>query len=457
MKKYAIVLAAGKGTRMRSTQPKVLHPVLGKPMINRVLHAIDQAQIEEQYVVIGHGAEAVKKALADSVKIVLQKEQLGTGHAVRTALEALTQDVTDTAHATVLVTCGDTPLLRAESLSEMVAQHETQQNVVTVMTTEVAQPTGYGRILHDGPRIKAIVEEKDADAEIKQIREINVGTYCFDLAFLTQQIGALDTNNAQGEFYLTDLLKLAYRAGKPTAAYLLADPDESLGVNNRVQLARAEKLFRARVNEYWMMQGVSMENPDTISIEDEVVLEPDVVLEGDVHLFGKTLIKTGAVIESGSRINDSTIGEGVVVRQSVIKDSVVGAHTTIGPFAQLRPGNTIGEHVKIGNFVEIKNSTIANESKVSHHTYIGDTDMGARVNVGCGTITCNYDGKKKHRTIIGDDVFVGSNTNLIAPIDIGDGVVIGAGSTLSKDVVEHALAVTRPSLIIRENWTKSEK
>ena len=454
MNKYAIVLAAGKGTRMRSQMPKVLHRVLGKPMLSRVLEATSKAQIENQYVVIGHGSDQVEKVLDDSVKLVLQKEQLGTGHAVRTALEVLKQDVTKTEGVTVLVTCGDTPLLRAESLAEMMAQHAEQKNVVTVMTTVVPNPTGYGRILHDGEQIRAIVEEKDADAEVKKIQEINVGTYCFDLGFLIAQIDVLDTNNAQGEFYLTDLLKLAYAAGKPTAAYLLANPDESLGVNNRVQLARAEKLYRERVNEYWMMQGVTMEDPASVFIEDEVVLEPDVILEANVHLFGHTVIKSGAVIESGSRITDSTIGEGVVVRQSVIKDSVVGAHTTIGPFAQLRPGNTIGEHVKIGNFVEIKKSNIADESKVSHHTYIGDTDMGARVNVGCGTITCNYDGKNKYRTVIGDDVFVGSNTNLIAPITIGDGVVIGAGSTLSKDVVENALAVTRPPLVVRENWKK---
>ena len=454
MNKYAIVLAAGKGTRMRSQMPKVLHRVLGKPMLSRVLEATSKAQIENQYVVIGHGSDQVEKVLDDSVKLVLQKEQLGTGHAVRTALEVLKQDVTKTEGVTVLVTCGDTPLLRAESLAEMMAQLAEQKNVVTVMTTVVPNPTGYGRILHDGEQIRAIVEEKDADAEVKKIQEINVGTYCFDLGFLIAQIDVLDTNNAQGEFYLTDLLKLAYAAGKPTAAYLLANPDESLGVNNRVQLARAEKLYRERVNEYWMMQGVTMEDPASVFIEDEVVLEPDVILEANVHLFGHTVIKSGAVIESGSRITDSTIGEGVVVRQSVIKDSVVGAHTTIGPFAQLRPGNTIGEHVKIGNFVEIKKSNIADESKVSHHTYIGDTDMGARVNVGCGTITCNYDGKNKYRTVIGDDVFVGSNTNLIAPITIGDGVVIGAGSTLSKDVVENALAVTRPPLVVRENWKK---
>lgn len=454
MKKYAIILAAGKGTRMRSASPKVLHRVLGKPMITRVLAALDEAQIAEQYVVIGHGADQVQNVLSDNVKVVFQEQQLGTGHAVRTALEALKKDVDMHEDATVLVTCGDTPLIRSESLAAMLSQHVEQGNVATVMTTVIDQPTGYGRILHDGEKICAIVEEKDASNEEKAVKEINVGTYCFDLRFLSEQIDALDTNNAQGEFYLTDLLKIAYAKGLSTASYVLENAEDSLGVNNRVQLARAEKILRARINEAWMMQGVTMENPETIVIEDEVVLEPDVLLEGNVHLFGHTVIKRDAVIESGSRIINSTIGEGVVVRQSVIKDSIVGAHTTIGPFAQLRPGNTIGEQVKIGNFVEVKNSNIANESKISHHTYIGDTDMGARVNVGCGTITCNYDGKHKYRTVIGDDVFVGSNTNLIAPITIGDKVLIGAGSTLSKDVVSNALAVTRPPLVVKENWRK---
>lgn len=454
MKKYAIVLAAGKGTRMRSERPKVLHTVQGKPMITRVLETIRQSQIDNQYVVVGHGADQVKRVLDSTVKVVLQEQQLGTGHAVREALGTVKQDVADYDNTTVLVTCGDTPLLRAESLSEMMEQHITQQNVVTVMTTLVDNPMGYGRIIHDGTRIQRIVEEKDANPDEKNIQEINVGTYCFDLSFLIEKIDALDTNNAQGEFYLTDLLKMAYNDGKATAAYLLKDAQESLGVNNRVQLAQAEKIFRQRVNEKWMMNGVTMLDPSSVYIEDDVDLEADVFIESNVYLLGNTYIKRGTVVESGSRIENSTIGENVVIKQSVIKDSVVGANTSIGPFAQLRPGNTIGENVKIGNFVEIKNSNIANESKVSHHTYIGDTDMGARVNVGCGTITCNYDGKNKYRTVIGDDVFVGSNSNLIAPIVIGDKVVIGAGSTLSKDVVHNALAVTRPPLVIRENWKK---
>ncbi|MEE0510616.1 MAG: bifunctional UDP-N-acetylglucosamine diphosphorylase/glucosamine-1-phosphate N-acetyltransferase GlmU [Peptococcaceae bacterium] len=454
MNKYAIVLAAGKGTRMRSECPKVLHHVQGKPMITRVLEAVKQAKIDNQYVVVGHGADQVEKVLDDSVRVVVQEQQLGTGHAVREALSVLKKDLHNYNDVNVLVTCGDTPLIRAESLSEMMTQHYEQGNAVTVMTTLVNEPTGYGRILHDGERIKGIVEEKDASPVEKKVKEINVGTYCFDLSFLISKIDTLDTNNAQGEFYLTDLLKMAYEDGVSTGAYLLQNANESLGVNNRVQLARAEKLFRQRINEKWMMQGVSMQDPESIYIEDDVVIEPDVFLESNIHLFGHTLIKHGAVIESGCRITDSTIGEYVTVKQSVIKDSIVGAYTTIGPFAQLRPGNTIGEHVKVGNFVEIKNSRIENNSKISHHTYIGDTDMGARVNIGCGTITCNYDGKNKYRTTIGDDVFVGSNSNLIAPIKIGDNVVIGAGSTLSKDVVHNALAVTRPPLVVRENWKK---
>lgn len=454
MKNYAIVLAAGKGTRMRSSYPKVLHRVLGKPMITRVLSAIDGAEIERKYVVVGHGADLVKEVLDDTSKIVLQQQQLGTGHAVLTALEQLKQDVSDYSDVTVLVTCGDTPLIRSECLAEMIETHQAQHNAVTVMTTVVPEPTGYGRIVRDGDKIKAIIEQKDASDEEKRINEINVGTYCFNLEFLVNQISKLDTNNAQGEFYLTDLLKIAYASGLNTAAYILQNAEESLGVNNRVQLAKAEKVLQARINEYWMMQGVSMQDPTSIFIEDEVSLEQDVYLEANVHLFGDTLIKHDAVIESGSRITNSVIGESALIKQSVIKDSTVGAYTTVGPFAQLRPGSNLGEHVKVGNFVEVKNSTVANESKISHHTYIGDTDMGARVNVGCGTITCNYDGKNKYRTVIGDDVFIGSNTNLIAPIAIGDKTVIGAGSTLSKDVINNALAFTRPPLVVKENWKK---
>ena len=454
MDNYAIVLAAGKGTRMRSSKPKVLHEILGKPMINRVLHAIDQAGIENKYIVVGHGADMVKEVITDSSKIVLQEEQLGTGHAVMVALKTLQEDAKELNNSTVLVTCGDTPLIRAESLKEMLEAHAASQAAVTVMTTKVDNPTGYGRIVRDGAAIGAIVEQKDANDEEVLIDEINVGTYCFDLAFLVEQINSLDTNNAQGEFYLTDLLKIAHQNGLTTRAYILENPDDSLGVNNRVQLARATKLLQERINETWMMNGVTMQDPDTIFIEDEVQIEQDVFLEGNIHLFGNTLIKHDAVIEADSRITNSTIGEYVCVKQSVIKDATVGAHTTIGPFAQLRPGANLGEHVKVGNFVDVKNSTVQDESKISHHTYIGDTDMGKRVNVGCGTITCNYDGVHKYRTIIGDDVFIGSNTNLIAPINIGDKTVIGAGSTLSKDVVNNALAFTRPPLVVKNNWKK---
>lgn len=452
MKSYSIILAAGKGTRMRSNYPKVLHQVLGKPMLARVLKAVEGANIEQNYVVVGHGADLVKKALDDRSKIVLQEQQLGTGHAVLTALEVLKEDINDFEDATILVTCGDTPLIRSECLSEMLEKHVNEKNAVTVMTTVVDQPKGYGRIIRDNEAITAIVEEKDASAEQKKVSEINVGTYCFNMGFLVSQISKLNTNNAQGEFYLTDLLRIAYDSDLNTAAYILENAEESLGVNNRLQLAQAEKLLQKRINEQWMLAGVSMQDPSTIYIEDEVQLEQDVYLESNVHLFGKTHIEHDAVVEAGSRITDATIKQYAHIKQSIIKDAVVGAYTVVGPFAQLRPGTVLGEHIKVGNFVEVKNSNIANESKISHHTYIGDTDMGARVNVGCGTITCNYDGKNKYRTVIGDDVFVGSNTNLIAPIVIGDKTVIGAGSTLSKNVVNNALALTRPPLVIKENW-----
>lgn len=453
MNRFAIVLAAGKGTRMRSAHPKVVHQILGKAMIVRVLDAIRDADIEKQIVVIGHGAEEVSPILGDNAATVLQKEQLGTGHAVLTALSALDEE-TLSQDANVLVTCGDTPLIRAESLRAMIAAHENAGAAVTVMTTCVPDPTGYGRIIRDGEAIARIVEQKDADEDQKAIQEINVGTYCFDLKFLRQEIAHLTTDNAQGEFYLTDLLARAHEKGLATAAYVLQDAQESLGVNNRVQMSQATAILRKRRNEYWMMQGVAMEDPSSITIEDEVKLGRDVYIERDVRLMGQTVIEDDVVLESGTRITDSTIKQGAHIKQSVIKESVVGPECTVGPFAQLRPGAVLEDHVKIGDFVEIKKSHIDSETKISHHTYIGDSDIGKRVNIGCGTITCNYDGKNKYKTVIGDDAFIGSNTCLIAPINIGANTLIGAGSTLSKDVSDHALALNRAKLIVKENWRK---
>lgn len=453
MNRFAIVLAAGKGTRMRSAHPKVVHRILGKAMIARVLEAIQDANIDKQLVVIGHGSEEVSACLSENARTVIQTEQLGTGHAVLTALSAL-DDETLAEETNVLVTCGDTPLIRAESLRDMISIHESEGCTVTVMTTHLTHPTGYGRIIRNGNAIACIVEEKDADNDQKKITEINVGTYCFNLGFLRDEIAHLTTDNAQGEFYLTDLLSRAYKNGKKTAAYILKDPGESLGVNNRVQLAEAISILRRRRNEYWMMNGVTMEDPDSVIIEDDVTLGRDIYIERDVRLMGKTVIEDNVVLESGTRITDSIIKNGAAIKQSVVKESIIGAESTVGPFAQLRPGSILEEHVKVGDFVEIKNSHVESETKISHHTYIGDADIGKRVNIGCGTITCNFDGTNKFRTVIGDDAFIGSNTCLIAPITIGAKTLIGAGSTLSKDVEDHALALNRAKLIVKENWRK---
>lgn len=453
--KYAIILAAGKGTRMKSSYPKVVHKVLGKEMITRVLAAINGAHIKNKYVVIGHGSEFVEPLLDETSKIVFQEKQLGTGHAVLTALQTLSRDLNASdENAMIIVSCGDTPLIKTESFTAMMKQHEEKACAVSVMTTIVEQPTGYGRIIKDGDSISAIIEEKDASDIEKQITEINVGTYCFDLKFLLTEIHSLTTNNAQGEFYLTDLLKIAYQQGKKTSAYCLEDSDESLGVNNRMQLAHAEKILQKRINTDWMRKGVTLQDPENIFITDDVQIGQDTIIESNVHLLGHTRIGSEVIIESGSRLIDAEIDDYTRIRQSVIQDATVGKYCSVGPFAQLRPGTILKDHVKVGNFVEVKNSNVSDESKISHHTYIGDADIGARVNIGCGTITCNYDGKNKYRTVIGDDAFIGSNTNLIAPIKIGEHCIIGAGSTLSKNVESAALAFTRPPLVVKENWKK---
>lgn len=453
--KYAIVLAAGKGTRMCSSHPKVVHKILGKPILSRVLVAIDDADIENKYIVIGHGAEEVKPLLDTNSRIVIQEKQLGTGHAVLTALESFCKEHKFfNKNAFVVVCCGDTPLIKADSFKSMIKQHEETHCAVSVMTTIAEIPTGYGRIIRDGNAVCAIVEEKDASISEKKIHEINVGTYCFNLQFLLNEIHSLTTDNAQGEFYLTDLLKIAYKKGEITRAFCLEDVDESLGINNRIQLSKAEKILQKRINEKWMLKGVTMQDPSSIYIEDDVLIGKDTVIESNVYISGKSVIGCETYIESGCRIIDTQIGDNTRISQSVLQGSIVGNNCTIGPFAHLRPGTVLNNAIKIGNFVEVKNSTVSDESKISHHTYIGDADIGARVNIGCGTITCNYDGKNKFRTIIKDDVFIGSNTNLIAPIEIGENATIGAGSTLSKNVQDSALAFTRPPLVVKENWKK---
>lgn len=446
MRNIAIILAAGKGTRMKSKHAKVSHRLCDRAMIRWVTDAIREAGIDDLYVVYGHRGDEVRAILGDTVYYVEQTEQLGTGHAVKTALAAI--DMTDV--QSVLVTCGDTPLLRGMSLAHLLEQHQKQGHAMDVMTTSLVNPFGYGRILCDEDGPIAIIEEKDASDEQRAIQEVNVGTYAIRADFLIEAIDQLNTENAQGEFYLTDLVRIARRQDLRTGAFCLADTDESLGVNNRLQLAEAERLMRQRINHQHMAAGVTLRDPEHTYIGADVHIAPDVVIEAGVILEGVTDIGEDTLIGAGSRLTNSQVGQGCDIRQATLLEARVGHEVKIGPYAYLRPGTVLGDRVKVGDFVEVKNSVVGEGTKLPHLSYIGDADLGERVNIGCGSITCNYDGLHKHRTVIGDDSFIGSNTNLIAPVHIGAGSYIGAGSTIRKDLPEETFAVNKAPLIQRE-------
>lgn len=450
MRKIAVVLAAGKGTRMKSEKAKVVHPVCGRPMIAWVIKAIGEAGFDDIYVVCGHRAEEVQAAAGPEVTYIRQEQQLGTGHAVQTAIAAITGEDIDT----VLVTCGDTPLISGETLSKFLDMHIASHRVVDVMTTVQDNPTGYGRIIRESDEVVAIVEEKDASEAQKQIQEINVGTYLFDMAFLRQSLQNLTCDNAQGEFYLTDLVAAAKEQNSTAGGFVLADKNESLGVNNRAQLAEAERHMQARINHTWMLSGVTMQDPSSVYIAPTVTLEADVVLEPNVMLLGDSHISRGTTIGMNCKINDTMIGENCEIQQTVTDRTRIGNNVRIGPFAYLRPGTVLKNDIKIGDFVEVKNSIVETGSKIPHLSYVGDSDVGSKVNIGCGTITCNYDGKKKFRTTIEDGAFIGSNTNLIAPVTVGKDAYIGAGSTIRKNVDGNTLAVSKAPLVVRERKDK---
>jgi bifunctional UDP-N-acetylglucosamine pyrophosphorylase/glucosamine-1-phosphate N-acetyltransferase len=445
----AVILAAGKGTRMKSAQPKVLHPVAGLPMVAFPVAAARKLGCDPTVLVVGHGAEAVRKELSGStVDFALQAEQLGTGHALLCAREAL-RDFS----GTLLLLCGDVPLLREETLERLIAEHQTNQAAVTVLTAELADPFGYGRILREGDQVLGIVEEKDASREQKAIREINTGIYAFEAPFVFEALAGVDCDNAQREYYLTDVLAAARVAGRRVGAVVLDDADEAMGINDRVQLAQASAVMRRRINERHMRAGVTIIDPEQTYIEPQVEIGPDTVVYPGVCLAGSTRIGSGCLIESQVTIHDCQLQEHVHVKPgSVLEGSEVGAETAIGPMAHLRPGTVLAGHNKIGNFVETKKAHIGFGSKASHLTYIGDAELGSNVNIGCGTITCNYDGVNKHRTVIEDDVFVGSDTQFVAPVRIGRNSLIGAGSTITKDVPPDALALSRSQQRVVEGW-----
>ena len=441
------------GTRMKSKMPKVLHKVCGKELCRWVIDASKTAGADSVCAIIGHKAEMVKETLGDVCEFALQAEQKGTGHAVMQAV-----DVIKAAKGEVVILNGDTPLVTAQAIKNAIDYHKASGNQATVITAILDDATGYGRIVrgNDGGVLK-IVEQKDASEEEKKIKEVNSGMYVFDSDSLVYALDKITPNNAQGEYYLTDTLEILLNAGKKVGGYAIADNDEIRGINDRVQLNEAEKIMQKRINEMHMRNGVTMRNPESVYIEDGVEIGNDTEICQNVTIKSGTKIGCDCVIGSGSILDRAVIDDGVDILSSVILQSEVGSGTHVGPFAYIRPNCKVGEDVKVGDFVELKNSNIDDGTKISHLTYIGDSDVGKRVNFGCGTVTCNYDGKNKYRTVIGDDCFVGCNTNFVSPINVGDGVYIAAGSTITEDIPENSLSIARARQVNKENWKDKRK
>lgn len=435
----AVILAAGKGVRMKSDLPKVVHRAAGKPLVAHVVNAVQAAGVNEIVLVVGHGREHVQALFGDSsINFAIQEQQLGTGHALMQARKQVPAD------NTVLVLAGDTPLLRSSSLKILMDHHQTSRAAATVLTTCLEQPYGYGRVVRDKDgQFMRIVEEKDASPEEKSITEINSGIYCFQASQVFPVLQQLQPANAQGEYYLTDVLEILKAKGQRVEVVMAAVPEEIHGVNDRIQLAQAEKILRRRKNLELMRDGVTLVEPDSILVDCEVTIGRDTILMPFTLIQGQTVIGEGCEIGPWTNITDSRIGSHVIIESSRIKEAQIGDHCVIGPYAYLRPGATLSDHVKVGDFVEIKQSIIGPGSKIPHLSYVGDALVGREVNIGAGTITCNYDGREKHQTILEDHVFIGSNTNLVAPIRIGESSVTGAGSTITRDVPSQSLAVER--------------
>lgn len=434
-----VVLAAGQGTRMKSNLYKVLHPVCGKPMVAHVIDHIQQLGTDRIVTIVGHGAEKVEETLGNVSEYALQSEQLGTAHAVLQA-ESLLADL----EGTTIVICGDTPLIRSTTMQELIHHHRSLNAKATILTAFADDPSGYGRIIRGkNGEVLRNVEHKDATDEERAIQEINTGTYCFDNRSLFNALNKVSNDNAQGEYYLPDVLSILREEGALVTAFATDDFSETLGVNDRVALSQAEATMRQRLAEEHMRNGVTIINPDNTYISADTKIGRDTVLQPGTMLLGNTVIGEGCVIGPNSQITNSIIGDHSEVNASVVIDSEIGMNTAVGPFAHLRPQSNVGNHVKIGNFVEVKKSTIGNESKVSHLSYIGDAEVGDRVNFGCGSITVNYDGKNKHKTTVGDDSFIGCNANLVAPVAIGKSSFVAAGSTVTKDVPADTLAIGR--------------
>lgn len=447
-----VVLAAGQGTRMRSALPKVLHRLAGRALLEHVYHAARALPGARVHIVYGHGGEAVPRALAHlDARWVEQREQLGTGHAVAQALPG----IADT--GTVLVLYGDVPLIRATTLQRLL--DGCGDGGLALLTARLDDPSGYGRILRDvDGRVQRIVEERDAQAAERAVQEVNTGILAAPAAWLRAWVGRLGRANAQGEYYLTDVVAMAVADGVPVQGLCVDDAGEVLGVNDRVQLAGLERALQRREAERLMRSGVTLLDPARFDVRGEVQAGSDVVIDVNVVLEGRVIIGDGVSIGPNVYLRDVELGDGaVVLANCVIEEARVGRRARIGPFSRVRPQTVLGEQVHVGNFVELKNAAVAERSKINHLAYIGDTEIGRDTNVGAGTITCNYDGANKHRTVIGDDVFIGSDVQLVAPVQVGDGATIGAGTTLTEDAPPGKLTLGRARQVTVEHWTRPRK
>ena len=440
------VLAAGKGTRMKSNLPKVLQPLAGATLVERVLASARNLRPERRLLIVGHQAERVEQQLSavGGLEFVLQQPQNGTGHAVQQLLDPLANF-----EGELLVLNGDVPLLRAETIDQLVSTHRSSGAQVTLLTARLDDPTGYGRVFADEQgAVSSIIEHRDCSEEQRRNNLTNAGIYCFNWTALAEVLPKLSTDNDQGELYLTDTVAMLTKAMHVE----VADPDEVNGINNRQQLAQCETMLQERLRHHWMAEGVTFVDPASCTLSEGCQFGRDVVIEPQTHLRGRCQIGDESRLGPGSLIEDAELGRGVTVVMSVVREATVGDGVCIGPFAHLRPAAVIGNNCRIGNFVEVKKSTVGEASKVNHLSYIGDAELGASVNVGAGTITANYDGVNKHRTVIGDGSKTGANSVLVAPIQLGKKVTVAAGSTLTKNVPDGALALGRAKQLIKENW-----
>jgi bifunctional UDP-N-acetylglucosamine pyrophosphorylase/glucosamine-1-phosphate N-acetyltransferase len=451
-----IILAAGEGTRMKSGTPKVLHALCGRSMLGHALATASELSPRQLIVVVGHGRDLVSAHVAEQApdaRVVVQERQGGTGHAVRTVIESL-----GLIHGPVVVTYGDTPMLRAQTLGDLVAEHASAGNAVTVLTARVADPAGYGRIIRDAAgTFTGIVEEADATAGQRAIDEINSGCYAFDGVLLADAIKRVPTDNARGEEYLTDVVAILRDDRHRVGTVAAADPVEIQGVNDRVQLAGARRLYNERLLDYWMRAGVTIIDPLTTWIDADVTLEPDAEIGPGTQLEGRTVIAARARIGPGCVLRDTTVAEDATVTHAVCHSARIGPGASVGPFAYLRPGTQLGPGARAGSYVELKNAVVGEGSKVPHLSYVGDAEIGEHSNIGAATVFVNYDGVAKHRTTVGDHVRIGSDTMLVAPVDIGDGAYTAAGSVITRSVSPGALGITRAEQRNVEGWVERRR